>query len=66
LYDFARNVDCSRIEIEQDGKLGRDQIARQRAEVGQLAPKRLSDFKPFDIAKQAATTEIERLRNARI
>jgi hypothetical protein len=45
LYYFARNVDCSCIEIEQDGKLGRDQIERQRAEVGQLAMRAVDELR---------------------
>lgn len=61
LHQFARATDNDCTEIEQRRELSRDEIEQHRTVVGQEALKKLADFRPFDIAKQAATKEIEAL-----
>jgi hypothetical protein len=48
--------------IEQERKLGRDVIVQHRTEVGNEPLKKLTAFRPFQVAKRAATKEIETLR----
>jgi hypothetical protein len=62
LHEFARTFDNGCVEIEQKRELGGDEIKRQRTEVGNEALKKLANFRPFDIAEQAATKEIETLQ----
>jgi hypothetical protein len=61
LHNFARTVDNDCIEIEQKKEFGRYEIEGHRTEVGQEALKKLADFRPFDMAEQAATKEIDAL-----
>ena len=63
MHEFARTFDNGCVEIEQKRELGGDEIKRQRTEVGNEALKKLANFRPFDIAEQAATKEIEKLQN---
>lgn len=62
LHGFARTIDEDCLQIEQTRELGRDEIERHRTEVGQQALKKLAAFRPFQIAKQAASKEIETLQ----
>jgi hypothetical protein len=62
LYDFARTIDYNCCEIEQTREYGRDEIVRHRTEIGYEALKKLAAFRPFQLAKQAASKEIEAFR----
>lgn len=63
LHEFARATDNDCIEIEQKREFGRNEIERQHTEVGQEALKKLAHFRPFEIAEQTATKEIDALEN---
>ncbi|MCK1570792.1 hypothetical protein [Bradyrhizobium sp. 174] len=62
LHEFARAVDDNCCEIEQGREVSRDEIVRHRAEIGHEALMKLAAFGPFQIAKQAASKEIETLQ----
>ena len=64
LHSFVRAVDNNCDEIETKADLGRDGIDRDRAEFGYQALRELANFKPLNIAKQAATREIGLLQKS--
>ena len=58
LHEFAQTFDNNCVEIEQRRELGGDEIRRRRTEVGQEAMTKLANFRPLEIAEQAAAKEI--------
>lgn len=62
LQEFVRAVDNDCLEFDQARELSRDEIVRHRTEIGHEALKKLAAFRPFQIAKQAVSKEIETLQ----
>jgi hypothetical protein len=58
LHDFARELDDRCIRVLQTAKLGPDQIAQRRRELGGEAADQLANYGPLRIAEQAAAKEI--------
>ncbi len=62
LHSFVRTVDNRCAEVEQKRDLSFDGIARRRTEIGRQALIELESFRPFEIAEQAATKDINFLK----
>jgi hypothetical protein len=62
LHRFVRTVDNRCAEVEQKRDLSPDWIAHRRTELGRQALIELASFKPFEIAEQAASNDIDFLK----
>jgi flagellar motility protein MotE (MotC chaperone) len=59
--DLVRNVDVSCLQAEQDKNFSASAVRRRRAEIHDQALRKLTNFKPFEIAEKALNQNIDAL-----
>jgi len=63
MHDLARAVDVNCSDVEEKQTLGPKEIERRRIEVAQEARRKLEDFAPLGVARQAVAAKVNSMQN---